>query len=336
MAEYKARPVILDTDIGSDIDDTWALALIMRSPELSLKAITTVTHDTEYRAKLCAKLLRTGGHRDVPLGLGPVTCRLEKNCCQQEWLGDYSLDDYKAPVVHDAAGLIIETVRRSTEPVVLLGIGPFSNIAEVVRRAPEVIGKIDFIGLGGSVYMQYFGKPGHCREYNILMDVPAAATVLGAKWHSILLSPLDTCGNILIRGVRYQRLKNSENPLAKAVIANYLQWRKFRVQYFPGDPDYEPEAASSLIADTAAVALCVDPGFAEIRSVPLSVSNSGETLVDENAGYPVPCALNWHNVEKFYDFVTERLLDAAAKSRDMPFGRSKKSAFGKFSVVTFG
>ena len=309
--ELKRKPVILDTDIGTDVDDTWALALIMRSPELELKAATLVSYDTAFRARLTAKLLRTEGHPDIPLGLGPTTSTDTKYNCQQEWLGDFSLNDWKAPVSRDAAELIIELVRNSPEPVTLFGIGPFSNIAEVIRRAPDVAEKTDFIGLGGSVHWKYFGKPGHCSEYNIVKDVEAARTVLSAKWHSILLSPLDTCGNIIIRGERYQRLKRSSDPLAKAVIDNYILWRKFRQPLFPGDPPYTPETASSLIADAAAVALCVNPGLAEIKPVPLSVSDLGETLVDETHGVPVPCALQWHVVEKFYDFVEHRLTGRA-------------------------
>lgn len=309
--ELKRKPVILDTDIGTDVDDTWALALVMRSPELELKAATLVSYDTAFRARLTAKLLRTEGHPDIPLGLGPTTSTDTKYNCQQEWLGDFSLNDWKAPVSRDAAELIIELVRNSPEPVTLFGIGPFSNIAEVIRRAPDVAEKTDFIGLGGSVHWKYFGKPGHCSEYNIVKDVEAARSVLSAKWHSILLSPLDTCGNIIIRGERYQRLKRSSDPLAKAVIDNYILWRKFRLSLFPGDPPYTPETASSLIADAAAVALCVNPGFAEIKPVPLSVSDLGETLVDETHGVPVPCALQWRDVEKFYDFVEHRLSGRA-------------------------
>ena len=84
--ELKRKPVILDTDIGTDVDDTWALALIMRSPELELKAATLVSYDTAFRARLTAKLLRTEGHPDIPLGLGPTTSTDTKYNCQQEWL----------------------------------------------------------------------------------------------------------------------------------------------------------------------------------------------------------------------------------------------------------
>ena len=63
-------PVILDTDIGDDIDDTWALAMFLKSPDLDLKLVTTTCGKAEYRAKLIAKLLTAAGRTDIPIGLG--------------------------------------------------------------------------------------------------------------------------------------------------------------------------------------------------------------------------------------------------------------------------
>ncbi len=63
-------PVILDTDIGGDIDDTWALALLLRRPALDLRLVVTNTGDTAYRARLAAKLLDVAGRDDVPVAAG--------------------------------------------------------------------------------------------------------------------------------------------------------------------------------------------------------------------------------------------------------------------------
>src|SRR5579883_2388161 len=65
-----AKPVILDTDIGTDIDDSWALALLLRSPEVSVKLVVTETGDTEYRAKVAAKFLERVAQASVPVGIG--------------------------------------------------------------------------------------------------------------------------------------------------------------------------------------------------------------------------------------------------------------------------
>ena len=63
-------PVIFDTDIGDDIDDTWALGLLLRSPELDVKLAVGDNGKPEYRAKLLAKFLERAGRSDVPVGVG--------------------------------------------------------------------------------------------------------------------------------------------------------------------------------------------------------------------------------------------------------------------------
>lgn len=67
----KKIPVILDTDIGGDIDDTWALGLLLKCPEFDVKLITTSTDNTPLKAKLVAKFLEIVGRTDIPIGIGP-------------------------------------------------------------------------------------------------------------------------------------------------------------------------------------------------------------------------------------------------------------------------
>ena len=64
------KPLIIDTDIGGDVDDTWTLGMLFRSDAVELKGITTETGDPLYRAALCAKLVETAGLAPVPIGLG--------------------------------------------------------------------------------------------------------------------------------------------------------------------------------------------------------------------------------------------------------------------------
>ena len=66
-------PVVLGTDIGTDIDDTWALAMLLRCPELEPRLVVTATGDTSYRARLAAGILTAGGRDDVPIGVGIPT-----------------------------------------------------------------------------------------------------------------------------------------------------------------------------------------------------------------------------------------------------------------------
>ena len=70
-----AIPVIFDTDAGTDIDDLYALALILAHPELELLGVVTADGDTQARARLVAKMLRLAGREDVPVRAG-LTCPL--------------------------------------------------------------------------------------------------------------------------------------------------------------------------------------------------------------------------------------------------------------------
>ena len=65
-----SKPVVLDTDIGFDVDDVWALAFMLKCPELDVKLITTNTGDTEYSAALIGKMLEIAGRTDISIGIG--------------------------------------------------------------------------------------------------------------------------------------------------------------------------------------------------------------------------------------------------------------------------
>ena len=94
-------PVILDTDIGDDIDDTWALALALKSPELDVRLVVTDFGNTEQRAKLVARVLELAGRTDVPIGIG-----IKENDDpgpQAEWVKGYDLAKYPGRVRRTAS-----------------------------------------------------------------------------------------------------------------------------------------------------------------------------------------------------------------------------------------
>ncbi|MEI6521697.1 MAG: nucleoside hydrolase, partial [bacterium] len=93
----KKIPIILDTDIGTDIDDSWALAMLLKSPEFDVKLVVSDTHNTEYRAKLIAKFLEVADRTDIPVGVGIKLDDVYESCsryAQYDWVKDYSLKDY--------------------------------------------------------------------------------------------------------------------------------------------------------------------------------------------------------------------------------------------------
>ena len=113
-----AIPTILDTDIGHDVDDVWALAFLLRCPEVEVKLITTSTGDTVYRAKLVAKILQFMDRTDIPIGIG---IPLDDNPhTHDSWLGDFDLGQYLGLVIEDGVGAICDTIMQAKDPVSLI------------------------------------------------------------------------------------------------------------------------------------------------------------------------------------------------------------------------
>ena len=140
-------PVILDTDIGFDVDDVWALAFLLRCPEVDVKLIVTDTGDTHYSASLVAKLLEVAGRTDIPVGVGiPLDASARTH---SEWLGDYQLQDYPGTVYLDGVGAICHTVMSSPATVSIISIGPVPNIAAALAREPRIVNNSKFVGMHG-------------------------------------------------------------------------------------------------------------------------------------------------------------------------------------------
>src|SRR5580658_1773778 len=90
-----ATPVILVTDIGTDIDDSWAIALLLRSRELDLKLVVVDPADTQYRAAVAAKLLEESGRADVPVAIGDNSGPMgDDNKTLKPWIAGYDIGKY--------------------------------------------------------------------------------------------------------------------------------------------------------------------------------------------------------------------------------------------------
>jgi inosine-uridine nucleoside N-ribohydrolase len=289
-------PVILDTDIGDDIDDTWALAMLLKSPELAPKLITTTCGKAEYRGKLIAKLLTVAGRTDIAVGLGAGGHKGTGG--QQPWVEDFRLKDYRGTVHQDGVAAIIDLITRSPEPVTVISLGPSHTLAAVLKRSPEIARKANFIGMQGSVFKGYGGGP-VLPEYNVKVNVPAAQTVLSAPWKQTTITPLDTCGLVTLSGERFQKLLKSEDPLVKALMENYRIWAKKKQV---GDLK-----ASSVLFDTVAVYLAYsDRPLVKFQTLSISVDNEGFTKVDPH-GRTMSVATDWTDLGGYGDLLVKTL-----------------------------
>ena len=306
-------PVVFDTDICDDIDDTWALAMLLQSPEFDVKLITTAVGDTEEKAKTVAKFLQTVGRTDIPIGIG---VRQRKGTHRQSaWAQDYRLADYPGKIHKDGVQAIIDVIMRSRRPIKLIAVGPLPNVATALDREPRIAEKAEFVGMHGSVRRGYGGSAQPSAEYNVRAFVKEAKKVFTAPW-TMTITPLDTCGIVHLRGDKYKKVFNKNSPLTKALIENYRAWHKHGVANSNKDlseaelnkrVDQKVNSSSTTLFDTVGIYLGMTTDLVKIEQLKIKVTDDGFTRIDEN-GKLINCATEWKDLGAFEDFLVERLV----------------------------
>ena len=276
--------------------------MLLRMPELDLKLAVGDFGNAVYRCRLLAKLLELTGRTDVPIGIGAG--REDKPGQQSDWIGEYQLEDYPGVIHEDGIQAIIDTIKASPEPVTLLCIGPVPNIAEALRRDPSIALNARFVGMHGSVYKGYAGESEPAAEWNVRVDPESLQAVFAAPWECTI-TPLDTCGLVVLDGPNYRQIAESDDPWLKALLENFRAW-------LPGapfvDPDMDTSRISTTLFDTVAVYLAAEDDLLEMRELQLRVTDDGYTIIDNEHGRPVNCAVSWKDLEAFKRRLTKTLL----------------------------
>jgi inosine-uridine nucleoside N-ribohydrolase len=298
-AKERRTPVILTTDIGDDIDDTWALGLLLKSPEIELKLAIGDYGKREYRAKLLAKFLSQVGCANVPVGMG-VDVDPRGDGPQAPWVKDFELSSYKGKIHEDGIAAMIDTIMSSPQPVTLIAIGPMPNVAAALTREPRIAQKARLVGMYGSVYRGYDGSSTISAEWNVKADSKSCQKAFTAPW-DITITPLDTCGLVTLDGERYKRIHDSKELIPAAIIENYRIWSK------AGKPENTvEETRSSVLFDTVAVYLACTQELCKMQSAGIRVTDDGFTRIDDQAK-KINAAVEWKNLDSYRDLLVARL-----------------------------
>ncbi|MBR1837129.1 MAG: nucleoside hydrolase [Kiritimatiellae bacterium] len=305
----KTKPLYLQTDIGGDVDDFWALAMILKQPWLDLKMILTDTGNTIYRSAICAKLLQMAGRESTVVGAGIAEWPLGRHGMSHlDWVADYPLASYPN-YTQNGIEKFVEMVRAEPEPVTLVAIGPVPSLAAALRMAPDIARKIDFAGMFGSLHLGYGGKPVPDPEYNVYLDVEASKTVFSADWHSAAITPLDTCGFVKLDKALYGEILACGDWLTKTVVEVFEIWRRL-YDDGPKPPKLPPAEESSVLYDTVAVHMATTHEFLEMEEIPLVVDDKGFTRPDPS-GRPFMVATAWKDLPGYERFLVDTLTGKA-------------------------
>jgi purine nucleosidase len=257
--------VILDTDIGTDVDDCVALALILGSPELSLEGITCVYGDVELRARMALKLLALAGREDIPVMLGARATLMGER--QIYWAGHEGEgllepgDEQLRPSREDAVDYIVRVAMESPGEVHLLAIGPLTTVALALQREPRL-----FDHLAGLTIMGGASRSGNLSlryaEHNILCD-PEAAKIVIEHPRRKTLAPLDVTTQVSIRQEDVHRIRAAGTPFHNAVA--------YQVERYP----YFARNGSTHLHDPLAAALLVEPRLCDVVPLHVDVETEG-------------------------------------------------------------
>ena len=237
--------VLLDTDIGSDVDDALALSVLLGSPEVTLVGVTTVYGDTVLRARLAARLI------DLSVSMGsepiPVVAGVQQALSGRPvwWAGHEgaSFDDLERQVIsqsRDAPQFMIDTVNANPGAVNIVAIGPLTNLAQALALDSEFASKVGHVYIMGG----HFAQPQPAGEHNFRCDVVAAATVLSSGM-PMTVTGLDVTTQVSLDLDDVLAI-GSAGPLGAALQREIAQWWAFHGHDW--NNPHDPITALTLVA----------------------------------------------------------------------------------------
>lgn len=246
--------IIIDTDIGDDIDDALAIALALKSPEIDLKGITTVYKNTVLRAKIASRLLKTMCRMDIPVVVGigkPLINDVDLNEVPCQYTNDMDIEtiSYNG----DAVDFIIDKVTTSNGEISIVPIGPLTNIAAVLIKKPEIKQMIKKIVLMGGSYYKYEN------EYNIGCD-PEAARIVFESGIEIVGVGLDVTQKCILSQDDIEKIKNHGTSVSDLLHKLITLWNRENLR----------------LHDPLAVAVSFDESFVKLEKSMVKIETKGE------------------------------------------------------------
>ncbi len=272
--------VIIDTDPG--VDDAFALLLAMRSPELKIEGITPVAGNVPLELTLpnALRMVEVAGRTDIPVAAGakhPLSRRLvtASYAHGENGLGGAVFPEPKTkPIEQPAAEFIRTTARKYPGELILITVGPLTNVATALNLDAELSGMIKgIVMMGGSLSG---GNITPAAEFNIYVD-PEAARIVFQSGIPITMVGLDVTRKTGLTEEHVRMLEAARNPVSQAAanIGRHVI-EHHRAQGFLVDPNMH---------DSLAVAAFLDPSLLKWKEYYVDVETAGELTAGETLGY---------------------------------------------------
>jgi len=229
----RRRPAVLDTDIGSDVDDILALALLAAAPEVDLVGVTTVYGDTVLRARMARWVCDRLGRDDVRVVAGARETLANRPVwwTGHEGEGIPNLERVAIDEREPGVDYLLRVAREHAGSLDLFAIGPLTNVAAAIRADPGFAGSLRHLYvMGGAFWME---QP----EHNVRCDPEAAAVVFRAGI-PISVAGLDVTTRVWLREEEVRAIGRAHGELGAALEAQVRRWWSFvgKTENNPHDP----------------------------------------------------------------------------------------------------
>ena len=285
--------IIIDTDIGDDVDDAFALALAVRSPEFQVLGVSTAFGDTEMRAKIADRFLGEVGRADVPVLAGKTTA--SKGPMSQRKYGE---GGHFAKGSHgDAVDFLLEQIRKYPGEITLIAIGPLMNVGAAIDKDAATFRKLKRVVLMGGSIRRGYGDLGYTApvlpmpEWNILNDV-ASAQKLFASGVPLFVMPLDST-QLKLDEVKRAFLFSQGTAVTDQLAVLYHLWGQ----------------ETPTLFDPMTLAFVLKPELCPVTGMHIRVDEKGMTREEPGVANAQVCLDS--NSEDFFRFYLRRVAGGA-------------------------
>ena len=287
---------LIDTDIGDDIDDAFALALALKSPELKILGVTTTFGDTELRARLVDRYLKAVGRTDIPVAAGPKTP--VNNVFTQAAYARQEPDHAHA----DGAAFLLAEIRKHPGEITLVGIGPLFTVRAAIEKDPAAFRKLKrVVIMGGSIERGYDTANDTHRppdaEWNIARN-PAGLKALLSVGVPVFMMPLDST-QIHLEEPERDKMFAAGSALTDQLTLLYHQWM------WANDGHW----ATPTLFDPVAVTYTFRPDLCPASPMHIDVDDKGFTRRGEGAPNAQVCLKS--DEKRFLELLTSRIESRA-------------------------
>jgi inosine-uridine nucleoside N-ribohydrolase len=287
--------IIIDSDIGDDIDDAFALGLALSSPEFEILGVSASFGDTPTRAKMFDRMLGELGRSDIPVAQG-APANVNLNAFTQR---RYAEGGTFARATHaNSVDFILDQARKYPGQVTLVAIGPLPNIGAMIDKDASAFRKLKrVVIMGGDVrpLLDPYGVAAPIAphpEWNIKNDITSAQKLFTVGV-PLLVMPLDSTANLKLHEVARTALFAHGSMLTNILAGLYYEWSA------------HTRSPTPILYDPMTLAALLEPSLCPLTPMHITVDDTGNTR--ETPGAPNAQVCLHSDADAFLQFYVKKV-----------------------------